>query len=114
MKGIGFIGKLMFALVIAFFGVNHFLNANSMAGMVPEYFPVPVVFVYLTGVALIAAAVALIIGKKAQLAMTLLGVMLILIAVLVHLPGGEASMPSLLKDLAMAGAAWYMAANMSD
>lgn len=104
----------MFALVIGFFGVNHLLNADAMAGMVPDYFPVPVVFVYLTGLALIAAGVALIIGKKAQLAMTLLGIMLILFAILIHLPGGEASMPSLLKDLALAGAAWYMAAHMSD
>lgn len=114
MKGLSFVGKLMFAAVMAFFGVGHFMKASQMAAFVPEYFPVPEVFVYLTGLALIATAVALIIGKKAQLAMTLLGVMLVLFAVLMHLPGGEASMPMLLKDLALAGAAWFISGHVSD
>lgn len=114
MKSLGFVGKLIFALVIAFFGVGHLMNADAMVGMVPSYMPAGIVIVYLTGVALIAAAVALLIGKKAQLAMTLLGVMLILIALMVHLPGGEASMPMLLKDLALAGAAWFMSAHVNE
>ena len=114
MKSLGFVGKLMFALVMAFFGVGHLMNADVMAGMVPSYMPAGVIIVYLTGVALLAAAVSLLIGKKAQLAMTLLGVMLLLIALMVHLPGGEASMPMLLKDLALAGAAWFMSAHVKD
>lgn len=114
MKSLGFVGKLMFALVIAFFGVGHLTNADVMTGMVPDYVPAPVVIVYLTGVALLAAAVALLIGKKAQLAMMLLGVMLLMIALMVHLPGGEASMPMLLKDLALAGAAWFISAHAKE
>ncbi|MCP4457887.1 MAG: DoxX family protein [Cytophagales bacterium] len=114
MKSLGFVGKLIFALVMAFFGINHLMKAEMMAGMVPDYMPAAVVIVYLTGVALIAAAVALLIGKKAQLAMTLLGVMLLLIALMIHLPGGEASMPMLLKDLGLAGAAWFISAHVKD
>ena len=114
MKSLGFVGKLMYALVMAAFGVGHLTNAEMMAGMVPDYMPVPVVIVYLIGVALIAAAVSLLIGKKAQLAMTLLGVMLLLFAIMVQLPGGEASMPMLLKDLGLAGAAWFMSAHVKE
>ena len=114
MKSLGFVGKLMFALVIAFFGAGHLMNADMMSGMVPSYMPAPIIITYLVGVALIASAVSLLIGKKAQLAMTLLGVMLLLIALMVHLPGGEASMPMLLKDLGLAGAAWFMSAHVNE
>ena len=63
--------------------------------------------VYFTGVALLAASVSIIIKKKAALATLLLGVFFILTALLVHLPGGEESMPNLLKDVALAGAALF-------
>jgi len=114
MKSLGFVGKLIYALVIALFGLFHFMNASEMAGIVPDPLPVKEVFVYLTGAALIAAAVALIIGKKAQLAMLLLGVMLIIFALTIHLPGGQESMSNLLKDLALAGSAWFIGAHSKD
>ena len=114
MKSLGFVGKLMFALLIIFFGVGHFMSTPDYVPLVPDFLPVPEVFVYITGLAFIAAGVALIIGKKAQLAMTLLGVMLILFAVLVWLPKGDASMPIFLRDLAMAAAAWFISAHVTD
>jgi len=114
MKSLGFVGKLMFALLIVFFGVSHFLNTGDYLALVPDFLPVPEVFVYLTGLAFVAAGVSLLIGKKAQLAMTLLGVMLILFAVLVWLPKGESSMPVFLRDMAIAAAAWFMSAHVKD
>ena len=39
MKSLGFVGKLMYALVMAAFGVGHLTNAEMMAGMVPDYMP---------------------------------------------------------------------------
>jgi putative oxidoreductase len=114
MNSLGFVGKLGFGLVIAFFGVSHFMNATTMTGYVPSYFPLPQVLVYLTGAALIAAGIALIIGKKAQLAMFLLGIMLLGFAVLVHLPRGEAGMGDLLKDIGLACAAWFISAHSKD
>ncbi len=108
----------MYAGPMAMFGIFHFMGAESMTGMVPDFIPAPIVFVYLTGVALILAAVAIVLGKKARLATQLLGLMLALFAVLIHLPGFVNQDPvgssMFLKDIALAGAAWYMSAHLTD
>ena len=118
MKSLGFIGKLMFAGPMAMFGIFHFMGADSMTGMVPGFLPAPIAFVYLTGIALILAAVAIVAGKKAKLATQLLGLMLALFAVLIHLSGfmnqDPVSSSMFLKDVALAGGAWFMSAHLTD
>ena len=99
------VSRYLFAIPFIIFGIFHFMNAGGMAGMVPGWLPGGVFWVYLTGLALIVAPISLFIGKKDQLAMLLLALMLVIFALLVHLPGGQSSMPNLLKDLSLAGAA---------
>jgi uncharacterized membrane protein YphA (DoxX/SURF4 family) len=106
------IGKYLYALPFAIFGLFHFMRGGQMAGMVP--IPGGVFWVYLTGIAMIAACVSIIIEKKARLACILLGVMLLIYVLSIHLPaviGGQMqpSMTNLLKDLALAGGAWFLA-----
>lgn len=106
------IGRYLYALPFAVFGIFHFINAGQMAGMVP--IPGGVFWVYLTGLAFLAFCVSLIIETKVRLAGILLGVMLIIFVLSIHLPGvmgGEMqpSMTNLLKDLALAGGAWFIA-----
>ncbi len=109
------LGKYLFALPFAMFGIMHFTNADAMAGMAPFG---GTIVVYLTGVALLAAVVSMLIGKMDKLATFLLGVFLILTALLVHAKGLGAedemqqavSMTNMLKDLMLAGAAWLYAA----
>lgn len=112
------LGKYLYIAPIAIFGLMHFAAGEQMSGMVPGWLPFPIAWVYLTGVSLIAAAVALIINKKAKLAMTLLAIELILFVVLIHIPsvmgGDQMSMPMILKDLSMAGAAFYIASGLKD
>ena len=110
------ISKFLIAIPAALFGVFHFMGAENMAGMVPV--PGGIIWVYLTGVALIGAAVAIIIGKKARMAATLLGVLILIFALTVHLPsvmsGGDSgmeSMPQLLKDLMISGGIITLAGN---
>jgi uncharacterized membrane protein len=114
MNSLGFVGKLGFGVVMVCFGVLHFMNAKSLVPSVPTSFPVREVFVYLTGLALIASGVALIINKKAQLAMLLLGILLLLFAVLVDLPRGASGHFDLLKSIGLACAAWFMCAHAKD
>lgn len=113
MNAILSIGKYLYAIPFAVFGVFHFMNAQGMAGMAFG----STFLVYLTGVALIAATVSMLIGKLDKLAGTLLALFLLLTALLVHLPGAmdgqQASMSSLLKDLALAGAAMMYARSVS-
>ena len=107
------IAKFLIAIPAAIFGVFHFMGAEKMAGMVP--IPGGVIWVYLTGAALIAAAVAILIGKKARMAATLLGILILIFALTIHLPsvigGSEESMPQLLKDLMISGGIITLAGN---
>jgi putative oxidoreductase len=112
------LGKYLFAVPFAIFGIFHFMGADAMAAMTPG----GAIMVYFTGICLIAAAVSIIIGKFDKLATALLGLMLLLFVVLVHAKGlssaademaKQTAMGGLLKDLALAGAAWMYSASMS-
>ncbi|MFO7846101.1 MAG: hypothetical protein R6V27_06040 [Balneolaceae bacterium] len=113
-------GRYLFAIPFAIFGLFHFMNAGDMAGMVP--LPGGVFWVYLTGLALVAAAVSFAIEKKVRLAGILLGIMLLIFVLSIHLPGVigaddpqsmQMSMTSVLKDLIMAGGAFYIGSTYS-
>lgn len=104
------LGRFLLAVPMVIFGILHFMAADAMAGMVP--LPGGVIWVYVTGIALIGAGVSIIIQKKARLASTLLAILLLIFVFAIHLPGalaggdsGQMSMMSLLKDLAIAGGA---------
>lgn len=104
------VARILFAVPMATFGLFHFMAADDMAGMAPFG---GVYIVYITGVALILAGVAILIKKKAALATLLLGIFFILTATTVHLKslmgGDEMAMSQVLKDIALAGAAFFMA-----
>ena len=88
-----------------------------MSNAIPAFIPGAIFWVYLTGVALILAAISFIINKQVRLAGLLLGTLLLIFALLVHLPGmihatedliKWQSMGDLLRDLAMAAGAFYI------
>lgn len=107
------VGRLLFALPFGIFGILHFMMAENMSGMVPDFIPGGVIWVYLTGVALLAACVSFVIQKEVRLAALLLALMLIIFVLAIHLPGvmsgSESAMPNLLKDAALAGGALLLA-----
>ena len=114
------LGKYLFAAILIVFGLGHLGNAGAMAGMVP--IPPGELWVYVTGVALIAGAVSIIIGKYDKLGATLLGVLLLIFALSIHLPGmmsaadamaKQGFMGNLLKDIGLAGGAWMYAIGMA-
>ena len=109
--------QIVFALVMAIFGLFHFMGADGMAGYVPAYIPGGVIWVYITGLGLVCAGVSMIIGKYTKLACYLLGAMLIIFVLTLHLPAflnaadeaaKNAAMPGLLKDLCLAAAAFFI------
>jgi len=110
------IGRLLYAIPFAIFGLFHFMNAEAMAPMVPV--PGGVFWVYLVGVALIAAAASIAMRKKSGLASMLLGALLLVFVLTIHLPavlgGDQMSMGQLLKDLALAGASFYYSGTVED
>ena len=108
----------MYIMPIGIFGLMHMAGAEQMSSMVPAWLPLKVIIVYLTGLSLIAATVAVVINKKVKLAMTLLAVELLLFVVLIHLMavigGNEMQIAMVLKDTSMAGAAFYIASQAED
>jgi putative oxidoreductase len=107
------IGRIIYSVIFIVFGVMHFMMAGDMSGMVPSWVPGGVFWVYITGLALIAAGVSLIIQKHHYLAAVLLAALLFSFVLTIHLPailgGNMMSMSQLLKDAGLAGAALYMA-----
>lgn len=101
------VGRFLFAIPMAVFGVMHFMNAQAMVAMVP--IPGGILWVYLTGIALLAAAAAIMLGTQAVLATRLLALFLLSTALTVHLPavlgGDQMAVSQVLKDLALAGGA---------
>jgi len=106
MKGVISLGKYLYALPFAVFGLFHFMNASGMAGMVP--IPGGVIWVYLTGAAHFAFVLAVLLGKMDKLAAVLFALMLLIFALAIWLPNAmadQSAMSSLLKDLSLAGGA---------
>ena len=103
------VARIIFAIPFGIFGLFHFMNAGDMAGYVPSFIPGGVLWVYLTGLGLVLACVSLLIQKQMRLACLLLAGMLGMFVLTIHVPGiiggNEIAMPSLLKDLGLAGGA---------
>jgi len=103
------LGRILFGLPMAVFGIMHFINGGMMTGMV--WLPGGIFWVYLTGVALIAAAISFTVNKYTLWAAWGLVLFLFLTAFTVHLPGwvggNASSMSGFLKDASLMGAALY-------
>ncbi len=106
------VARILFAVPFGIFGLLHFMNASMMTGMVP--IPGGVFWVYLVGVALIAACVSMLMGKMSKLSSLLLAAMLAIFVLTIHIPGlmkaadqtaMAMTMTNLLKDIALTGAA---------
>ncbi len=116
------VARIFFAVPFLVFGIIHFMKGSEMAGYVPSFIPGGVFWVYLVGLALIAAAVSILIQKKAKLACLLLAVLLMIFVLTIHLPGlfsdnsmqAQLSMTMLLKDFALSGAALFFSGSFAD
>ena len=98
----------------------HLMMAGNMTGMVPSWVPGGVFWVYVTGMALVAAAVSIISKKQIYLASLLLALLLVVFVMTIHLPGlfNEATMQmamgGMLKDISLAGGALLIAGLFKD
>lgn len=110
----------LLALVMIVFGIYHFMHPENLLAYVPNYLPGGVIWVYVVGASFLLAGLAFIFNRFVSLAGYLLALLLISFVLLVHLPqylnaGDEEmrqlSFVNLLKDLALAGFALYVAAN---
>ena len=98
------IASIVFAICIGVFGVRNIIKANSMETIVPDYIPGGVIWVYLSGVGMVLAAIAIVLNNNlTRIACYTLAVVLILFVCMLHLkPALEGNPGNLLKDTAIA------------
>jgi uncharacterized membrane protein YphA (DoxX/SURF4 family) len=109
-------GRVAFGVCAVLFGLAHFFYMNLTAPLVPHWLPPSQEFWgYATGVAHIAAGVAIIAGVRARLAAILLTIMYASFTPLVHLPmlladpSNHGIWTENATNLVLTGAAWVVA-----
>ena len=80
------VARILFGLGLVAFGLAHFVYPTVTASLVPRWLPAHLVWVYLTGSAFLAAAVAVLIDVRARLAATLAALQIGLFTLLVWVP----------------------------
>jgi len=109
------LGRVLFAVSLVVFGVQHFLYAHFIATLVPSWILGHLFWAYFVGIAFVAAALSIATQIKIDLAATWLGVMFLLWVVVLHLPRVTAALhngnewTSLFVALAMSGGAFMLA-----
>jgi uncharacterized membrane protein len=110
------LGQLAFGVCAVLFGGAHFFYMNLTAPLVPQWLPPSQLFWgYATGLAHIAAGLAILTGVRARLAAILLTVMYASFTPLVHLPillthpSSHVNWSENALNLALTGVAWVVA-----
>jgi uncharacterized membrane protein YphA (DoxX/SURF4 family) len=120
MKKMTTIGRILFALPFAVFGINHFLMMDYYMGMLTSFIPKTGFIMILTGIMLIAASISIITKKFVKLSTILLAILLFLFIVTIHIPhlihgtDTTATLIALLKDISLMGGSLMIAGMYSE
>jgi uncharacterized membrane protein len=115
MKHLAGIGRVLFALPFGIMGLNHFFMYNYYVGMVSSFIPGGGFTVLITGLALIAASIAIISKKFIRIACLLLSLLLLIFICTIHIPGlfvaesANMALIELLKDTGLMGGSLLIA-----
>lgn len=108
-------GRLFFAIPLAVFGSEHFTLTAIIAGLVPSWIPAHTFWVYLVGIAFLAAALSITVLVKARLAAALVGMTFLIFVIVMDMPGVVANPGNrffwalALRQLAFSGGAFAFA-----
>jgi len=85
------IGRVIIGIAAIFYGIEHFLHPLGMPGVplekeMPVWIPARVLIDYLTGLFLIAAGPAFLLGKKTRIAATYLGGWIVFLVLVIYGP----------------------------
>jgi uncharacterized membrane protein len=115
------LGRFLFAIAMAGFGVQYLVYGRYLGGLppVPPWAPGGAWGAYLTGAVLIAAGVSILANWKARFSATVLGLLFLLCVLLLHTERLSAVIHNgndrtrALEPLALAGAAFMLAATLA-
>lgn len=118
MKALTTIGRFLYALPFAVFGINHFIMKDFYMGELTSFIPFGGYMILLTGVVLIATSISILTKKYIQLSTIVLACLLLLFIATIHIPQlfdadkKMIAMIALLKDISLMGGS-LMIAGMS-
>ena len=120
MKKITTIGRILFAIPFAVFGINHFLMLDYYVGMLTSFIPLGAYTIILTGIMLVAASISIITKKFVKLSTIMLAILLFIFIVTIHIPhlftdtDRTATVIALLKDISLLGGSLMIAGIYSE
>jgi uncharacterized membrane protein YphA (DoxX/SURF4 family) len=79
-------GRILFAISLIVFAVQHFLYADFIATLVPAWIPFKLFWAYFIGVAFSLSCISILTNIKTRLACALLGFMFLFWVIFLHLP----------------------------
>ena len=85
------VGRIVIALAVIFFGIQHFLHPLGLPGVplqkeMPAWVPGRVLIDYVTGAALLVAGASILLDKKTRIAATYLGTWIVLLVLFIYGP----------------------------
>ncbi|MBK7711249.1 MAG: DoxX family protein [Bacteroidales bacterium] len=115
MKKITSIGRILFALPFALFGINHFLQREYYLGMLTSFIPLGAYTIILTGIMLIVASISIMTRKFVKFSTILLAILLFTFIITIHIPhlfsdsDKTVTIIALLKDISLMGGSLMIA-----
>lgn len=115
MKNITTIGRILFAIPFAIFGINHFLMTDYYLGMITSFIPLGAYTIVLTGIMLIVASISIVSKKFVVLSTIMLAILLFLFIITIHIPhllnesDKTVTIIALLKDISLMGGSLMIA-----
>jgi len=120
MKNMTTIGRILFAIPFALFGINHFLMMDYYMGMLTSFIPLGAYTIILTGIMLIAASVSIISKKFVRFSTLFLAGLLFVFIITIHIPhlihdaDKTLTIVALLKDISLMGGSLMIAGIYSE
>jgi putative oxidoreductase len=120
MKKLTTIGRILYALPFAAFGINHFLMTNYYVGMLTSFIPLGAYTIILTGIMLLAASLSILFSKLVKFSTILLAILLFIFILTIHIPhlvqgvDKTATLIALLKDISLMGGSLMIAGIYSE
>jgi uncharacterized membrane protein YphA (DoxX/SURF4 family) len=120
MKKLSTIGRILFAVPFALFGINHFLMLNYYLGMLTSFVPLGAYTIILTGIMLIAASISIITKILVKFSTLLLAGLLFIFIITIHIPhlftdaDKTITIIGLLKDISLMGGSLMIAGIYSE
>jgi hypothetical protein len=110
-------GVFFYSIMLVIFGIEHFLYADGVQALVPDWIPGHLFWTYFAAVALIGAGVALIFRIKVKLIGLLTGIMIFIWFLILHIPRAAVApvtdkgneMASVFESLGYSGIAFVIA-----